>query len=44
MPQINEFLKTAEIEFVLVGALHLAGSDGLIEQLNANGYTIEQLD
>ena len=26
--------------FVAVGALHLAGSDGLVEQLKRMGYTV----
>lgn len=43
LPQIEAMLDTPEIEFVLVGALHLAGRDGLLEQLAARGYAIEQL-
>ncbi len=43
MPQIEAMLNSPEIEFVLVGALHLAGRDGLLEQLAARGYAIEQL-
>jgi len=31
-------------EFVLVGALHMAGEEGLITQLEKRGYTIDQLD
>ena len=30
-------------EFILVGAAHLVGDDGLLKQLAAKGYTIEQL-
>lgn len=30
-------------EFVLVGALHLPGKDGLLTQLEAQGFTVEQL-
>lgn len=41
MPQIEAFLKTAETEFILVGALHLAGQDGLIAQLRQLGYRVE---
>jgi uncharacterized protein len=44
MPQIIKMLKDPEAEFILVGALHLAGSDGLIEQLQAKGFSAEQLD
>jgi uncharacterized protein YbaP (TraB family) len=44
MPQIEAMAKTAEVEFVLVGALHLVGSDGLLAMLASRGYTITQLD
>lgn len=43
IPQIEAMLRSREIELVLVGALHLAGRDGLLEQLTARGYAIEQL-
>ncbi len=43
MPQIEAMLKTQEIEFVLVGALHLVGEDGLLAKLSARGYKIEML-
>ena len=43
MPQIEAMLNTSEIEFILVGALHLAGDDGLLSQLVARGYKVEQL-
>lgn len=43
MPQIEAMLKTSEIEFVLVGALHLAGEDGLLSQLISRGYKVELL-
>ena len=43
MPQIEAMLKTSEIEFVLVGALHLAGDDGLLSQLTSRGYKVELL-
>ena len=43
MPQIEAMLKTAEVELVLVGALHLAGEDGLLAQLAALGYRIKML-
>lgn len=42
MPQIVAMLKTSEVEFVLVGALHLAGDDGLLSQLAAQGYKVQQ--
>jgi hypothetical protein len=43
MPQIEALLKTTEVEFVLVGALHLAGEDGLLSRLAARGYSVRQL-
>jgi uncharacterized protein YbaP (TraB family) len=43
MPQIEVMSKTAEVEFVLVGALHLVGSDGLLAMLSSRGYKITQL-
>lgn len=43
MPQLYRMLDTPETEFVLVGALHLIGKDGLLEQLQAKGYHLEQL-
>jgi hypothetical protein len=43
MPQIVAMSKTAEIEFILVGALHLVGSDGLLSMLSSRGYQITQL-
>lgn len=41
IPQIESMLKTKEVEFVLVGALHLVGDDGVIEQLIDRGYSVE---
>ena len=43
MPQIEALLTTEEVEFVLVGALHLVGDDGLLAQLSAKGYRVERL-
>jgi uncharacterized protein YbaP (TraB family) len=42
VPQIEAMIKTKEIEMVLVGVLHLAGSDSVLNQLKALGYKIEQ--
>lgn len=41
--QIENFLKDDTIEFLLVGALHLVGEDGVIEMLKNRGYVIEKL-
>ena len=42
MPHISAYLDTAEVEFILVGALHLVGDDGLLKQLERQGYSISQ--
>ena len=44
MPQIRQLFETKETEFVLVGALHLAGEDGLLVQLKKAGYKIRQME
>jgi len=41
LPKIERFLQTAEVEFVLVGALHLVGDDGVISSLRESGYQVE---
>ena len=43
MPQIESMAGSPEIELVLVGALHLAGEDGLLAQLARRGYLIRQM-
>ncbi len=43
LPKIVSMFESPEIEFVLVGALHLVGEDGLLAQLKRDGYAIEQL-
>jgi uncharacterized protein YbaP (TraB family) len=43
MPQIEKMLTTAEIELILVGALHLAGQEGLLNQLEKKGYGVTNL-
>lgn len=44
MPQIESYFKSKETEFVLVGAGHLVGEDGLLVQLEKLGYEVEQLE
>ena len=44
LPVIEQWLRTPETEFVLVGAGHLCGDDGLLRALRARGYTVEQID
>jgi len=41
LPQIEAMLETPEVEMVLVGTLHLSGTDGLLEQLKRAGYKIK---
>ncbi|WP_196139513.1 TraB/GumN family protein [Aliikangiella sp. G2MR2-5] len=43
MPSVEAYFDTPETELVLVGAAHLIGEDGLIEQLKKKGYQIEQM-
>ncbi len=44
LPKIESYFKTEEVEFVLVGAAHLIGEDGLIHLLKDKGYQVEQLN
>jgi uncharacterized protein YbaP (TraB family) len=41
--RIEQFLKTGESCFVVVGAAHLVGKGGIIELLKRKGYRVEQL-
>lgn len=47
LPKIESMLlntsKQNTVEFVLVGALHLAGKDGVLTQLKNKGYKVEKL-
>jgi uncharacterized protein len=43
LPQIETMLGDQAVEFILVGALHLAGPDSVLTQLAAKGYKIEKL-
>ena len=40
--KLEQMLKNAGTELVLVGALHLVGREGLLEQLRARGYKVIQ--
>ena len=42
IPKIESMLKTKEVEFVLFGALHMVGDDGVLAQLKARGYSIQK--
>lgn len=41
LPKIEAILASPGTEFILVGALHLAGTDGLLAKLKARGYEVE---
>lgn len=43
LPKLDALLKSPEVEFVLVGAGHLAGAEGLLTRLRRRGYAIEQI-
>ena len=42
MPQIEAFLDSGRVHFVVVGLLHVHGPDGLLRRLQDRGYTIER--
>lgn len=42
-PQLETFLSSGKQYFVVVGALHLVGPDGLLERFRKDGYKVEQL-
>ncbi|MBT1450309.1 TraB/GumN family protein [Glaciecola sp. XM2] len=43
MPQIEAMFGDDDTEYVLVGAAHLAGDEGVLEMLEAKGYKVERL-
>lgn len=43
LAKIEDYLRSGEIHFVAVGALHLVGQEGLVEALKARGYKVRQL-
>ena len=44
IPKIEALLKTDPVEFILVGAAHLPGKNGVIPLLKEKGYTVKQLE
>ncbi|ETI58698.1 TraB/GumN family protein [Marinomonas profundimaris] len=43
MPQIERMLNDSEVEFIMVGAMHLAGTDSILKKLKALGYHVKNL-
>lgn len=43
LPKLEEYLRSGRIYFVVVGAAHLGGPDGLLALLRSRGYRLEQL-
>jgi len=43
LPLIDAYQKTPRTEFILVGAAHLVGPDGIIETLKKKGYKVDKL-
>jgi uncharacterized protein YbaP (TraB family) len=41
--KIEEFLRQPRTRFVAVGAGHLVGDRGIVEQLQKSGYKVEQI-
>jgi uncharacterized protein YbaP (TraB family) len=43
IPEIETYLTTEPVEFIIVGMAHLYGPDGLLLELKNRGYTLTQL-
>jgi uncharacterized protein YbaP (TraB family) len=43
IPKIEGYLKSGQVYFVIAGAGHMGGSDGVVALLRSRGYTVEQL-
>ncbi len=43
LPQINAMLTTRDVEFVLVGALHLVSEHGVLEMLRQQGHQVDKV-
>ncbi len=43
MKQMPAFIKLKDRAFILVGSLHLAGDEGILQQLHKQGFVIKQL-
>jgi hypothetical protein len=43
IPILESYFETPETEFVIFGAAHLYGPDGVLELLKSKGYKVQQL-
>jgi len=43
MPHLKQMSRTPEVEFILVGAAHVIGQDGLLSLLKQQGFTIQKM-
>ena len=43
LPELTRMFQSPEVELVMVGAMHLAGPDGLIGYFQRQGYRVEPL-
>jgi uncharacterized protein YbaP (TraB family) len=43
IPRIEGYMKSGQVYFVIAGAGHMGGSDGVVALLRSRGYTVEQL-
>ena len=44
IPQLERMMSNKKVELVLVGALHLVGEKGLLQQLREQGYVVRQFE
>lgn len=43
MLKLEKYMQTPEVEFVVVGAMHLPGPDGILQQMKDKGFNVNQL-
>ena len=43
IPKLEKYLEDENVEYILVGTLHLHGPDGLLKQMKNKGYTVTQV-
>ena len=43
IPKIEDYIRSGQIHFVVVGAAHMGGANGLLALLKARGYNVQQL-